>query len=75
MGFDAWFFARLDYQDKSARMDNIEMEWLQRPFFNHQGTHSQIFTHALYKHYSPPLGFNWDTMASDDPMVDDPNLD
>ncbi len=33
MGFDAWFFARLDYQDKLRRLATQEMEWVWRPFF------------------------------------------
>ena len=28
MGFDAWFFARLDYKDKENRLRNKEMEFL-----------------------------------------------
>jgi alpha-mannosidase len=28
MGFDAWFFARLDFQDKDKRLDNREMQWI-----------------------------------------------
>ena len=74
MGFDAWFFARLDYQDKAKRLDDQSMEFLWRPFFNHFGTKNQIFTHALYNHYSAPSGFNFDTYSTDDPIVDDPTL-
>ena len=29
----------------------------------------------MYNHYSPPPGFAWDTLASDDPFVDDPFLE
>jgi alpha-mannosidase len=31
MGFDAWFFARLDYKDKEKRMNDKELEWVWRP--------------------------------------------
>jgi alpha-mannosidase len=31
MGFDAWFFSRIDYQDKNKRMNDLEMEWVWRP--------------------------------------------
>jgi alpha-mannosidase len=31
MGFDALFFARIDYQDKNRRMDSRELEWVWRP--------------------------------------------
>jgi len=74
MGFDAWFFARLDYQDKQLRLLENGMEWLWRPFFGHFGTDKQIFTHAMYQHYSAPSGFNFDTYSDDEPIVDDPSL-
>lgn len=50
------------------------MEWVWRPFYDHFGTDKQIFTHALYQHYSAPSGFNFDTYSNDDPIVDNPNL-
>jgi len=28
MGFDAWFFARLDYQDKEKRLNEKSMEYV-----------------------------------------------
>ena len=31
LGFDAWFFARLDYQDKEKRENELEMEFVWRP--------------------------------------------
>lgn len=31
MGFDAWFFARLDQQDKDRRVDTNEMEFVWMP--------------------------------------------
>ena len=37
MGFDAWFFARLDYQDKVKRLENSEMEFIWRPMYSHLG--------------------------------------
>lgn len=74
MGFDAWFFARMDYQDKARRLNTSEMEWVWRPFFNHEGKRTQIFTHTLYQHYSSPKGFDFDTKSSDDPIIDDPEM-
>jgi len=38
MGFDAMFFARLDYQDKDLRLQDLEMELVWRPFFNTLGS-------------------------------------
>ena len=31
MGFDAFFFTRLDYQDKQQRLADKTMEWIWRP--------------------------------------------
>lgn len=75
MGFDAWFFARLDYQDKERRLEALEMEWVWRPFYDHLGKRTQIFTHTLFNHYSAPPGFCFDTNCDDDPFVTDPNLE
>jgi lysosomal alpha-mannosidase len=38
MGFDAWFFARADYQDKIRRMADKEMEFVWRPFYDSLGS-------------------------------------
>jgi alpha-mannosidase len=37
MGFEAWFFARLDYQDKEQREADKSMNFLWRPFSEHFG--------------------------------------
>ena len=34
-----------------------------------------IFTGVLFKHYSPPDGFNWDLPNSDTPIMDYVELD
>lgn len=34
-----------------------------------------IFTGVLFKHYSPPDGFNWDLPNSDTPIMDDVELE
>ena len=72
MGFDAWFFARLDFQDKAKRLVDKTMEFVWRPFYDHLGKSVQIFTHALYHHYSAPDSFNFDVNGSDEPVVDNP---
>lgn len=73
MGFDAWFFARLDYQDKEKRLDNQEMEWIWRPNPESLGNQTQIFTHALYHHYSSPQGFDFDECCNDPKWINDEN--
>ena len=37
MGFDAYFFSRIDYLDKQKRLKEASMEWIQRPFFSSLG--------------------------------------
>ena len=70
MGFDAWFFARLDYKDKERRMNDKELEFVWRPSEN-LGNDVQIFTHTLYAHYSAPHGFDFDSTSNDVPWVND----
>jgi hypothetical protein len=65
MGFDAFFFARLDYQDKDKRMNDMETEWIWRPNMDTLGKDVNIFTHATQQHYSAPQGFNWEINAGD----------
>lgn len=74
MGFDAWFFARLDYQDKEKRLRDKEMEFIWRSSYDELGSSSQIFTHALYQHYSAPSGFDFDILNVDNPIVIDESL-
>ena len=37
MGFEAWFFATLDYADKAKRLEEGSMNFLWRPFSKHFG--------------------------------------
>jgi hypothetical protein len=37
MGFDAFFFARLDYQDKEKRLKDKTMEFIWRPMHDSLG--------------------------------------
>lgn len=57
MGIDAFFYSRLDYQDKEKRLEEKSMEYIWRPFPEDKGSSGEIFTHALYSHYYPPSGF------------------
>ncbi|KAK2502693.1 hypothetical protein MC885_007056 [Smutsia gigantea] len=59
MGFDGFFFGRLDYQDKKAREERLEMEQVWR-------------ASVLPNIYNPPDNLCWDTLCSDKPFVDDP---
>jgi lysosomal alpha-mannosidase len=77
MGFDAWFFARLDYKDKEKRMNEKSMEWVWMPNKDSLGKDVNILTHALYAHYSSPAGFNYDILANSDqqPWINDKKSD
>ncbi|XP_046392611.1 lysosomal alpha-mannosidase-like isoform X2 [Ischnura elegans] len=70
MGFDGLFFARLDYTDKSHRLDtkSAEMVWKGSP---NLGKKSWLFTGVLYNHYMPPPGFCFDLLCDDEPIMDD----
>ncbi|GAB0091340.1 Alpha-mannosidase [Sergentomyia squamirostris] len=70
MGFDGMFFGRLDYQDKTRRLNTREAEMIWRGSTN-LGEASDLFTGVLYNNYGPPPGFCFDILCSDDPMIDD----
>ncbi|XP_058452835.1 lysosomal alpha-mannosidase-like [Malaya genurostris] len=70
MGYDATFFARLDWRDKSKRLANQEAEMIWKASQNLDD--SELFTSVLYNHYSAPPGFCFDVLCSDDPFVDGP---
>jgi len=74
MGFKAFFFARIDYQDKVQRLKDKSMEMIWIPNTS-QGIENAMFTHVNYYHYSNPLGFNFDIIADDQPIQDNPNLE
>ncbi|KAJ8705045.1 hypothetical protein PYW08_012365 [Mythimna loreyi] len=71
MGFDGLFLGRIDYQDKRARFANKNMEMVWRGD-DVLGKSSDIFTGVLHNTYSPPPGFCFDVLCSDEPIIDDP---
>nr|XP_015204430.1 PREDICTED: lysosomal alpha-mannosidase [Lepisosteus oculatus] len=75
MGFDGFFFGRLDYQDKRRRMKDKEMELLWRASESLQPPGADLFTGVLPNGYNPPAGFCWDQSCSDPPIQDDPQLE
>ena len=38
MGFDAFMFGRLDYQDKKKRLKDKSLEWIWRPSYDSLGS-------------------------------------
>lgn len=72
MGFDAWFFARLDILDKQRRVDTKEMEFVWMPNPQSLGRDVNIFTHVLFNHYSAPPGFNFEIDSGDQQFIYNP---
>lgn len=70
MGYDGLFLGRIDYQDKSRRLAEKDMEMIFKAS-DSLGADADIFTGALYNTYSPPSGFCFDILCADEPIVDD----
>ncbi|KAL3996930.1 hypothetical protein ACER0C_009586 [Sarotherodon galilaeus] len=75
MGFDGFFFGRLDYQDRARRMRDKEQELLWRASDSLTPPMADLFTGILPNGYNPPEGFCWDQLCSDPPIRDDPDLE
>lgn len=65
MGFDAWFYARLDYGDKRRRTADNELEFVWMPNAQSLGKDVNIFTHVLWNHYEAPPGFDFEIDSGD----------
>jgi len=74
MGFKAFYFSRIDYQDKTQRLAQKAMEMVWIPETS-QGIENAMFTHVNYQHYSNPTGFNFDIVGTDNPIQDDIELE
>ncbi|XP_067938019.1 lysosomal alpha-mannosidase-like [Watersipora subatra] len=77
MGYDAVYFARIDYQDYARRNMSRELEMIWKAS---EDLHTELFTGALYgEHYGPPPGMNFDIYAQhniqDDERLHDYNVD
>ncbi|KAI7795198.1 lysosomal alpha-mannosidase [Triplophysa rosa] len=75
MGYDGFFFGRLDYQDKARRMSTKEMEMVWRASESLKPPVADLFTGVLPNGYNPPAGFCWDQSCDDAPIRDDPDLE
>lgn len=73
MGFDAWFFARLDGVDKDTRSEKRELEFVWMPNPKSLGKDVNIFTHVLWNHYEAPGGFNFEIDANDPLFISNEN--
>lgn len=70
LGFDGLLLGRIDYQDKLTRFKNKSPEMIWQGSQN-LGNNSQLFTSVMYNTYSPPPGFCFDILCSDEPIIDD----
>ncbi|XP_076026820.1 lysosomal alpha-mannosidase [Genypterus blacodes] len=75
MGYDGFFFGRLDYQDRARRMGEVQQEFLWRASDSLPPPLADLFTGILPNGYNPPTGFCWDQSCDDPPIRDDPDLE
>ena len=76
MGYDAFYFARIDYEDMEARAKAHTKQLLWRGSDLDASPASSIWTVVLPAHYSAPQGFCWElNVCRDPPIMDDPLLD
>ncbi|XP_061130848.1 lysosomal alpha-mannosidase [Syngnathus typhle] len=75
MGYDGFFFGRVDYQDRYRRMRAKEQELLWRASDSLAPPTADLFTGILPNGYNPPEGFCWDQSCDDPPIKDDPDLE
>ena len=68
MGYDGFFFARNDYDDRKRRVNQTTMEMVWRPSASLAAEESELFTGVLYNGYGPPGGFCFDIHCGDDPI-------
>ena len=67
MGYDAVYFARIDYQDYDRRTAAREMEMV---WHGSDDLNTPLFTGALFgEHYGPPPGMNFDIYAQSNIQV------
>ncbi|RZC59988.1 hypothetical protein C5167_021749 [Papaver somniferum] len=69
VGFDSFFFGRIDYQDREKRKKEktLEVVWRGSKSF---GSSAQIFAGAFPENYEPPSGFYFEVNA-ESPVVQD----
>lgn len=68
-GFDATFFARLDWEDKEKRLKEKTAEFVWKASPN-LGGKADLFSVALYNHYSAPDGFCFDVLCANQALDD-----
>ncbi|KAG7984987.1 hypothetical protein I3843_03G001300 [Carya illinoinensis] len=70
LGFDSLFFARIDYQDRAKRLNEMSLEIVWQGSKS-LGSSSQIFAGIFPRHYDPPDGFTFEINDVSPPIQDD----
>lgn len=71
VGFDSFFFGRIDYQDRAKRKIDKSLEVVWRGSKS-LGSSSQIFAGAFPENYEPPSNFYFEVNANEDsPIIQD----
>ncbi|XP_024023141.1 probable alpha-mannosidase At5g13980 isoform X2 [Morus notabilis] len=71
VGFDSFFFGRIDYQDRAKRKNEKSLEVVWRGSKT-LGSSSQIFAGAFPENYEPPSNFYYEVNANEDsPIIQD----
>jgi lysosomal alpha-mannosidase len=76
MGFDAFFFGRIDFNEHQWRNQTKQLEFVWRPSQS-LGKETEIWTHVLWSDYCYINGFAWEygaTAINDDPRLFDYNI-
>ena len=75
-GLQAFFTARIDYQDFQQRYRTNTTEWIWRasPSTPDATVFAGIFQWADRQLYGPPTGFNYELYSNDPPIQNDPTL-
>ncbi|KAG9139497.1 hypothetical protein Leryth_024187 [Lithospermum erythrorhizon] len=69
VGFDSFFFGRIDYQDRAKRKDEKSLEVIWQGSRS-LGSSAQIFAGAFPENYEPPSGFYFE-VNDESPVVQD----
>ncbi|KAM3955590.1 lysosomal alpha-mannosidase [Aphomia sociella] len=72
MGYDGLFLGRVDYKEREAMIDEDRLEFMWRGS-DVLGKMSDIMTHTLFNLYNAPVGFCFDFLCNDEPIIDDPD--
>jgi len=68
MGFEGFFFARIDHADYKLRVNNSDLEMIWNPSPLVGGKEASIFTGVLFNGYSTPIGICFDISCDDAPI-------